>query len=187
MKERWQGWCEDKRRGKVSDVFRRIYERVFTCSMVSVPLVPPLTQYFVRCSEKYSYVNLIDYALCGTSGHGRLAVFKKCPYLTPIKKEAIEQHPNNVHSLFFPFLSGPPKLFCPPFNDGGVNGDFFLLVQVVMRIMVRRYLSAGGADFVQEGNHPVPLYASCRRVPVLDSMHRVYRDEFLWLLNSNSN
>jgi len=43
------------------------YERVFTCSMVSVSLVPPLTQHVVRCSEEHAHVNLIDYPLvCGT-------------------------------------------------------------------------------------------------------------------------
>ena len=38
-----------------------------TCGMVSVPLVPALSQHVLRCSEKHTHVDLIDYALHGTS------------------------------------------------------------------------------------------------------------------------
>ena len=40
-----------------------IHEWMFTCGMVSVPLLSPLLQHVVRCSKKHTYVNLIDYAL----------------------------------------------------------------------------------------------------------------------------
>ena len=50
--------------GKLA-IFRKVYEKMFTCSMVSVPLVPPLSQHVVRCSKEYTYVNLINHPLRG--------------------------------------------------------------------------------------------------------------------------
>ena len=40
---------------------------MFTCSMIPVPLVPPLVQHVVGCPEKHTHINLINYPLCGMS------------------------------------------------------------------------------------------------------------------------
>lgn len=53
----------------------RVYERMSTCGMVSVSFVPPSLQHVVRCSEKHTYINLIDYTLCGTSECSHFGVF----------------------------------------------------------------------------------------------------------------
>jgi hypothetical protein len=58
---------EMEQRGKTLGMVGRIHERMLTCSMVSVPLVPALPQHVVRCSEKHTHVDLIDYGLWGTS------------------------------------------------------------------------------------------------------------------------
>jgi hypothetical protein len=66
---------ERTRKGK-SNAFMIIHGRALTCSMISVPLMPPLSQYVVRRSEKHTHVYVTDYFLCGTSGCGATVVLR---------------------------------------------------------------------------------------------------------------
>lgn len=65
--------AEMEQGGKTLGMIGRIYKRTLTCSMVSMPLVPAPPQHVVRCSEKHTQVNLINYPLCGISecGHSQ--------------------------------------------------------------------------------------------------------------------
>ena len=67
--------AEGERGGKMLATFRRVSERVSTCGVISVPPVSSLLQHVVRCSEKYAYVYLINYTLCGTLEYSRFVDF----------------------------------------------------------------------------------------------------------------